>query len=75
MARELAIVVGVRAQDEHQSAIALEQVSQRLGTSGYALRRGVNFEAMATQRADHMSCVDALARHLGKASAVLVRQA
>jgi hypothetical protein len=36
--------------------------------------RETNFEAMAQQRADHMSCVDALAQHLGKASTVLVRQ-
>jgi uncharacterized protein (UPF0303 family) len=29
---------------------------------------------MAEQRADHMSCVDALAEHLGKPTTVLVRQ-
>jgi hypothetical protein len=30
---------------------------------------------MARQRADYMSCVDALAEHLGRPSAVLIRPA
>jgi hypothetical protein len=29
---------------------------------------------MAKQRADYMSCVDALAEHLGRPTAVLIRQ-
>jgi hypothetical protein len=30
---------------------------------------------MASQRSDYMSCVDAIAAHLGRASTILVRQA
>jgi hypothetical protein len=74
MARELAETIGVQPKDTRSSQSELEQVAQRLRSSGYPMRANPRFEAMATQRADHMSCVDALAEHLGKATAVLIRQ-
>lgn len=75
MARELAAMVNVRPKETHTSTSELQQLSQRLETSGYSLRKDANFEAMAQQRADHMSCVNALADQLGKPTAVLIRQA
>jgi hypothetical protein len=74
MARELAETIGVRPKDTRSSPSELEQVAQRLGSSGYPMRANPSFEAMATQRAEHMSCVNALAEHLGKAATVLIRQ-
>lgn len=74
MARELALTVGVKPSEAQTSVSALEQVAQRLGGSGYALRSEPTLGAMAAQRSEHMSCVDALAEHLGKPTAVLIRQ-
>jgi hypothetical protein len=74
MARELAETIGVHPKDTRSSPTELEQVAQRLGSSGYPMRANPSFEAMATQRAEHMSCVNALAEHLGKAATVLIRQ-
>ena len=58
------------AQDEQ----VLAQVAQRLGTSGYPLRKEPNLRALAAQRADHMSLVDAMANYLGRPSTALIRQ-
>lgn len=74
MARELARTIGVQPKHADTSASELEQVAQRLGSSGYPLRPNVNMQAMAAQRSDHMSCVNALADHLGKPTTVLIRQ-
>jgi hypothetical protein len=74
MARELAETIGVHPKDTRSSPTELEQVAQRLDSSGYPMRANPSFEAMATQRAEHMSCVNALAEHLGKAATVLIRQ-
>ncbi|NUR44919.1 MAG: hypothetical protein HOP91_02015 [Sphingomonas sp.] len=75
MARELAQIINLRPKSSATSVVELEQLGQRLSGSGYSLRSDPNLEAMAEQRAEHMSCVDALAEHLGKPSAVLIRQA
>ena len=74
MARELASMIGVKPKEVHTATAELEQLARRLSTSGYPLRTNPNLQAMATQRAEHMSCVAALADHLGKPTAVLVRQ-
>jgi hypothetical protein len=74
MARELAQIIGVTPKESKTSAGALEQVVQRLASSGYPIRKTYNLQAMGTQRADHMSCVDALAEHLGRPTTELVRQ-
>ena len=74
MARELALIIGLEPKPSLTPIAELDQLQQRLAGSGYALRRGSDLEAMADQRAVHMSCVDALAEHLGKPSGVLIRQ-
>jgi hypothetical protein len=74
MGKELALVMGLSPTDNTTAEAELTQVAQRLASSGYALRRDPNFLAMAKQRAEHMSCVDALAQHLGRPTAVLIRQ-
>jgi hypothetical protein len=74
MARELALMIGVKPSGPRTDAAELEQARQRLAGSGYPLRSDPSLTAMAEQRADHMSCVDALAEHLGKPTTVLVRQ-
>lgn len=75
MARELAAMINVQPKEAHMSTTELQQLSERLETSGYRVRKGVNLEAMAQQRSEHMSCVNALADQLGKPTAVLLRQA
>jgi hypothetical protein len=74
MARGLALTIGVKPSPSHSSLAELDQAGQRLASSGYPLRADPSLAAMAEQRAEHMSCVDALAEHLGKPTAVLVRQ-
>lgn len=74
MARELALIIGVKPKQAPTATAELDQLAKRLSTSGYPLRSNPNLQAMATQRAEHMSCVAALADHLGKPTAVLVRQ-
>jgi hypothetical protein len=74
MARELALMIGLEPKEARTSAIELEQLEKRLASSDYPLRANRNLEAMAGQRANYMSCVDALAEHLGRSTAVLVRQ-
>jgi hypothetical protein len=75
MARELALVIGLAPMAPRTLGPELDQLTERLRTSGYAVRDNPNHLAMARQRADYMSCVDALAEHLGRPSAVLIRPA
>jgi hypothetical protein len=74
MARELAAVISLRPRDVSADEPELRQAVERLRDSGYAVRGEADFAAAAGQRADYLSCVDALARHLGKPTAMLVRQ-
>lgn len=74
MARELALIIGVEPKEVSTSVTELEQLVHRLEGSGYRLRNKPALEAMGTQRDQHMGCVDALADHLGKPTAVLIRQ-
>jgi hypothetical protein len=74
MARELALMINVAPVKASTAPTELRQLSDRLAESNYPLRAHPNFEAMAEQRGEHMSCVDALAEHLGKPTTVLVRQ-
>lgn len=74
MASDLASVAGVQPVEAGANEAELKQAANRLSTSGYPLRKDIHFGQMAAQRAQHRSFVDALASHLGKASAVLVRQ-
>ena len=74
MARELAAVAGLSPVDVPTNEPELEQLAQRLATSGYRLRDHPDLIAMVSQRCDHMGCVKAIADHLGKPTAILVRQ-
>jgi hypothetical protein len=75
MARELALVIGLAPMAPRTLGPELDQLTDRLRTSGYTVRDHPNHLAMARQRADYMSCVDALAEHLGRPSVVLIRPA
>ena len=74
MVRGLAEIIGVKPLDPKPDEAELTQVATRLATSGYPLRANPNFAAIAAQRAEHISCVNALAEHLGRPTAVLIRQ-
>jgi len=74
MARGLADIIGLKPLDPKPDDAELTQVATRLATSGYPLRPNPNFAAVAAQRAEHISCVNALAEHLGRPTAVLIRQ-
>ena len=74
MARELALIIGVEPKSVNTSTTEIEQVMRRLEGSGYKLRDRPALDAMTAQRDQHMSCVNALADHLGKPTAVLIRQ-
>ena len=75
MARELAGVIGLHPKSISSDEPQLRQAADRLRGSGYQLRENLDFAALAMQRADHQSGVKALADHLGKPTAILVRQA
>jgi hypothetical protein len=74
MARELAAVISLKPLDVEPDEPELVQAADRLAMAGYEVRDDVDFAAMAVQRAQYASCVNALAKHLGKPTAVLVRQ-
>ena len=75
MARELARVIGLHAAPCSGDEPELMQAVDRIRGSGYPIRETTDVAAMASQRAQHQGCVKALADHLGKPTATLVRQA
>ena len=74
MAGDLAGMAGVKPIEVGADEAELKQAANRLATSGYPMREQVSFGAMSAQRAQYRAYVDALAAHLGKSGAVLVRQ-
>jgi hypothetical protein len=74
MARELAAIIAVKPAEVSPDEPELRQAADRLESSGYPLRPDIDFAVLAEQRADHLACVHALARHLGKPTTMLVRQ-
>jgi hypothetical protein len=74
MARELATIAGLKKKDSTTAPALLQQVGMRLRGSGYALRVSPDLDLMAEQRSAYTMCVDALAEHIGKPTAVLVRE-
>lgn len=72
MANELARMIGIRPMDLTTDESALRKIAQRLEASGYPVCPDPDFAAMARQRSEYASRVDALADHLGKAPAVLL---
>jgi len=73
MAKELALISGVGAVVSHTNREELEHVAECLRSSGYAVRESPDYPAMIKQRNEYMGCVDALAKHLGKPTALLIR--
>jgi hypothetical protein len=73
-ARELAGVIGLKSRDVPGGEPELTQAAAKLNGAGYSLRADPQFSVMAEQRANYLSCVEALADHLGKPTAPLVRQ-
>jgi hypothetical protein len=74
MARELAEVINLRPVNPPINEAELGQAAEQLRSSGYKLRSDSDFRTISQQRAVYLSCVTALADHLGKPAAVLVRQ-
>lgn len=74
MARELAGVVNLPPCEVASDEAELKQAAEQLRSGGYEIREEADFHAIAGQRAAYRSCVEALARHLGKPTAALVRQ-
>jgi hypothetical protein len=74
MARDLAATISLDPVEAKTDQGEILQAVQRLADSGYAMRDIANPQTVSDQRATHMSCVNALADHLGKPTTVLVRQ-
>ena len=74
MARELAAIVRLEPKPVKTNEAELSQLMHRLETSGYPVRKNANLTAMAKQRDEHLSCVEAIAEHLGRPTTILIRQ-
>jgi hypothetical protein len=74
MARELAEVINLAPCTVRADEPELRQAAEQLRQSGYAIRENVDFSTISQQRTIYRSWVEALAAHLGKPTAVLVRQ-
>jgi hypothetical protein len=74
MARDLGRTAGIEPVETSVDEAELKQVANRLASSGYPLRPDIGFAAMATQRSQYCTFINALAAHLGKPNAALVRQ-
>jgi hypothetical protein len=74
MARDLALTTNVEPKEIATNEAELKQVANRLATSGYAVRASPDLSAMGAQRSQYLAYVDAIADHLGKPTAVLIRQ-
>lgn len=74
MARELAQVINLQPFEISPDVPELKQATEQLRSSGYALRDDCDLEIVSQQRTQYRSCVEALANHLGKPTAMLVRQ-
>lgn len=75
MARDLANVASVNLKEVCVDEAELKQTASRLQSSGYPLRHHIDYSAMSVQRSEYRSYIDAIAEHIGKPTAVLVRQA
>jgi hypothetical protein len=73
MASELAASIRLRPIAIPADEAELRQAAAHLEALGYPAQRHADFAAAARCRADYCSCVDALAEHLGKPTAVLLR--
>jgi len=74
MARELTNVISLPPCEVASEEPEIKQAAEQLASGGYRIRETADFHAIADQRAAYRSYVEALARHLGKPTAPLVRQ-
>jgi hypothetical protein len=74
MARELARVISLRPRDIAPDEAELVQAVERLRSAGYRVRSDLQLAPVAEQRMQYRRFAEALAQHLGKPAAVLVRQ-
>jgi hypothetical protein len=72
MAEDLATVIGLEPLTSKASASEFEQLRQRLSEAGYPLQPDPNFDALVELRQNYAGWVEALAKHLGSASAPLL---
>ena len=73
MAEELARFAGLKPKPEACSVSVLQEIADKLGRAGYRLKEGIDYQATADTRARLQACVNAMAEHLGKPTAVLLR--
>ena len=74
MARELSRVIGLNPRDVSGGEPELRQAAEQPRSSDYPIRSDRDFRAIAEQRGQYRSHVEALANHLGKPASALVRQ-
>jgi hypothetical protein len=74
MASELADVIRLRPCEDSHDEPELRQAVDRLDASGYAVPDDMDFRSLSARRTGYRSWVEALAKHLGKPTAVVVRQ-
>jgi hypothetical protein len=74
MARQLALIARLEPMDVSTDDRDLKQVANRLAASGYPLRAKPDFASIARLRDEYMSCVAALADHLGRPAALFLRE-
>jgi len=74
MAQELALVAQLGRKPANTDEAELRQVAQRLSSIGYPVRASPDFAAMVAVRDEYVGCVDAIADHLGKPTALLLRK-
>ncbi len=73
MARELAGVISLTPCEVSADEPELKQAAEQLRSNGYEIQ-SCDFGIISQQRVQYRSCVEALADHLGKPTAMLVRQ-
>jgi hypothetical protein len=73
MAREFVALINLEPADRPTSSAELAAAAERLRASGYRLRPDLDFEEIARERSAYQGAVQALAEHLGKPGAVLLR--
>jgi hypothetical protein len=74
MAAELMALANVDPKEVSVEEAELKQAANRLSTSGYPLRESRDYSAMSVQRSEYLGYVNAMADHLGKPTAMLIRQ-
>jgi hypothetical protein len=72
MGEDLANLIDLQPVDSQTSASEFERLRERLSKAGYPLQPDPNFDALVELRKKYSDWVEALAQHLGSASAPLI---